>query len=308
MKIAAVQMTAELGHVEKNMAAAERLARQAFDRGAQMVILPEFFTSAAGFSPVMDQAARPLDGGPARMLKRLAAEHDGMVGGSFISRRGAHQYNTFILAFADGTIYTHDKDQPTMWENCYYMGGADDGVLNTPAGSIGVALCWEFVRARTARRLLGNVDLVVGGSCWWSLPDRWLPGFSPRVREQNMTIMRETPARFARLTGCPVVHAAHAGDFECRTPLLPGFAYRSHFLGETQITDGQGRILARMDRADGEGFVLADVEPGRKPPIEPIPDRFWIPDLPGAIRFAWWYQNLHGKWYYRRHQHRFASR
>lgn len=302
-------MTADLGRVEKNMKAAQGLARDAFAQGAEMVILPEFFTSAMGFSPIMKNAARPADGEPVRMLRQLAADHNGMAGGSFISRRGAHHYNTFVLAFADGTLYTHDKDQPTMWENCYYRGGSDDGMLQTPAGRIGVVMCWEFVRTRTARRLFSRVDLVVGGSCWWNLPDNWLPGFTPRVREQNLAIAKQTPARFARLTGCPVVHAAHAGFFECRTPLLPGFPYRSHFLGETQIVDGDGTILAHMDRSDGEGFILADIDPrNKKPPSEAIPDRFWIPDLPLAIRFAWWYQNLHGKWYYRRHHHRFESR
>jgi len=305
MKIAAVQMTAGLGRVEKNMRAAEALATEAFGQGARMVILPEFFTTAMGFSPDMDRAARPVEGAPMRLLQKLAADHDGIAGGSFLSRRGLHHYNTFVLAFADGTVCTHDKDQPTMWENCYYRGGSDDGVLETPIGPVGAVLCWEFVRTRTARRLLGRVNLVVGGSCWWDLPEARLPGFTPAVREKNLAIMRQTPARFARLTGCPVVHAAHAGNVMCKTPLVPGLAYRSHFLGETQIVDGNGTVLARMDRTDGEGFVLADLDlTARHAPSEPISDRFWIPDLPAAIRFAWWYQNLHGEWYYNRHHAR----
>lgn len=59
-----------------------------------------------------------------------------------------------------------------MWENCYYIGGSDDGILETTAGNIGVALCWEFMRTRTVRRLLNRVDLVVGGSCWWTIPEK----------------------------------------------------------------------------------------------------------------------------------------
>lgn len=299
MRVAAVQMTATLGDVKTNIQSARRLAGEAFARGAQMVILPEFFTSAMGFHPVMKTVAEAADGPALRMLNELAATCDGIIGGSFIMISGRHAYNTFFLVFPDQQHFRHNKDQPTMWENCYYRGGADDGVLNTPAGSIGAALCWEFVRSRTARRLINRVDLVVGGSCWWSLPAKRLPGFTESVREKNISIMRETPSRFARLLGCPVVHAAHAGNFKGKTPLLPGFPYASFFLGETQIVDGAGTVLARMAQSDGEGHIMADIEIGRRPPSEDIPERFWIPDLPAPIRFAWWYQNLHGKWYYR---------
>lgn len=301
MKVAAIQMTARLGAVEHNLQSARRLARQAFQQGARLVVLPEFFPSAMGFHPVMVHAARPLNGEPARMLMELARTHDGIIGGSFITARENGFYNTFILAFPDGTLFTHDKDQPTMWENCYYQGGADDGILATPLGNIGVALCWEFVRTRTARRLINQVKMVIGGSCWWGLPDIWIPGFTRRVRDTNIAIMQDTPSRFARLLGCPVIHAAHAGAFECRIPLLPGLPYRSCFLGETQIVDARGTILARMGRSDGEGFIIAEVDLNDKQaPAEPIPDGFWIPDIPFPIRFAWWYQNLHGRWYYGR--------
>jgi len=61
-----------------------------------------------------------------------------------------------------------------MWENCYYKGGHDDGVLDTPAGRVGVALCWELVRIQTLRRSIDKVDLVAGGSCWWDLPDSFV--------------------------------------------------------------------------------------------------------------------------------------
>lgn len=302
MKVAAIQMKAIPGDVDKNLAAAKSLAGQAFAHGAGMVILPEFFTSAVGFAPVMKSAARPLDGPVTKMLAGLAKKHDGAIGGSFLAKKKGGCFNTFVMAFPDGSLYYHDKDQPTMWENCYYEGGSDDGVLETPLGKIGVALCWELVRTRTARRLLNRVDLVVGGSCWWDLPDKKLPGYTHAVREKNHAIMEETPSRFARLLGCPVIHAAHAGELSCKTPLLPWFPYTSRFLGQTQIVDGSGEVLTRMEQSDGDGFITAQLEwPGSRPPSESIPDRFWIPDIPLPIRFAWWYQNLHGKIYYRLH-------
>jgi len=300
MKVAAVQMKAELGNVEANLKAAERLATMAFRAGAQWVILPEFFTSAVAFHPKMLDVALPINGKATQLLKDLSIEHNGVVGGSFISRRGPDCYNTWVLAFPNGTTYFHDKDQPTMWENCYYVGGEDDGVFETPAGRVGAAMCWEFVRSRTARRMLNRVDLVVGGSCWWTLPEKRIPGFPKKIHDRNLEIMIDTPGRFARMLGVPVVHAAHAGEFKANMPLLPGFPYKSHYLGETQIVDASGCILARMKYEDGEGFITADIDISKKSePSEPIPDRFWIPALPFPIKMVWNYQNMHGKYYYR---------
>ena len=292
-------MTAELGNVERNLKTAEKLVRRAFKEGAEMVILPEFFTSPVAFNPKLLEVPQLIDGEPAKLLQNLAARYGGIVGGSFIAYRNGDAYNTFILAFPDGSAYFHDKDQPTMWENCYYIGGNDDGVLNTPLGRLGVALCWEFIRTRTARRMIGKVDAVIGGSAWWTLPEKGLPGFPGRLHDVNLEIMRETPIRFAKLLGVPVIHAAHAGEFEGGMPLLPGFPFKSYYLGETMIVDGDGRVLERTSREDGEGFVIADVNFRRVAPSESIPDGFWIPKLPLQLRFVWWYQNLHGRWYYR---------
>ncbi len=302
-------MEAALGRVSGNLEQAGRLAEEAFASGAHWVILPEFFTSAMGFSPDMEGAARPLHGEPVRFLETLAKRHKGTIGGSCLAVRDGECYNTFVLVQPDGTKHFHDKDQPTMWENCYYVGGTDSGVLDTGALKAGVALCWEFVRTRTVRRLRGRVNLVVGGSCWWDLPRMRLPGFGPDVSRRNRRIMYETPGEFARLVGAPVVHAAHAGTFSGKMPWLPGFPYRSNFLGETQITDANGNILARRTMQEGAGIILADIKPAMVPsPTAEVPPRFWVPDLPGQIRFAWIYQNLHGRRYYRKHTRKRLAR
>jgi predicted amidohydrolase len=301
LRVAAIQMRARLADVEWNLQSAERLVQEAFRKGAEWVILPEFFPSAVGFHRKMLDVAEPFEGRPMEMVKRFASENQGVVGGSFIAARGLESYNTFVLAFPDGSTHLHDKDQPTMWENCYYLGGNDDGILDTPACRTGAALCWEFVRTRTVRRMVGRVDLVVGGSCWWTLPEKRLPGFPSELRDRNLQIMAATPGRFARLLGVPVVHAAHAGEFEGGLPLAPGFPYRSYYLGETQIVDGAGRILARMQREDGEGFVTAEIDlTGKQGPAEPLAEGFWIPNLPSAFRLIWAVQNFHGRRYYRK--------
>lgn len=298
MRVAAIQMRAQVGAIARNLSSAEALVREAFRRGAQWVILPEFFPSAVAFTPAMLSALQPLEGPALELMRRLAREQDGIVGGSFIAQSGKDCFNSFLLVFPNGQYFRHDKDLPTMWENSYYMGGFDDGILDTPAGPVGVAMCWELIRSRTARRLLGRVDLVVGGSCWWDLR---LP-VSPRYAEdqaQLRELLRNAPAHLARMLGVPVVHASHAGEFEGLTPGNESMPYVSRYLGETQITDGVGRVLARMTYEDGEGVITADITPGKVAGASaPIPENFWTGELPSMAAKAWEHLNPLGRQYY----------
>ena len=33
-----------------------------------------------------------------------------------------------------------------MWENCFYVGGSDDGTMRAQDVDLGAALCWELMR------------------------------------------------------------------------------------------------------------------------------------------------------------------
>lgn len=298
IKVAAIQMQADLGNVENNLARAESLVREAIRSNAKWIVLPEFFTSAVAFNRCLLDAICPLDGAPMKLLQRLAREGDAIVGGSYLALRGGHAYNTFVLAFPDGTTYLHDKDQPTMWENCYYVGGGDDGVLTTPAGRVGVALCWEFIRSRTPMRLQEKVDLIVGGSCWWTGPEEAI-AVNPEPHLENVALLHRTPSRIAKMLGVPVIHASHAGKCDGFSPPDETRPFHSHFLGETQITDGSGNILECMTHEDGEGIITADIEMGKvQGEQEEIPDSFWIPQLPEISLRLWEEQNSFGREYY----------
>jgi predicted amidohydrolase len=293
IRVAAIQMKAKIGDVNANLTSAERLVRRAFEKGAQMVILPEFFTSAMAYNPKMLEAVCPINGKPMQLLKSLAKEYKGIVGGSFIALREQNAYNSFVLAFPDGNIFIHDKDYPSYEENRYYIGGQDSGILDTPAGSIGVALCLEFVRSATAKRMLGKVDIVVGGSCWWT-DNPYNPADSI-----SLAILKKTLSRYARMLGVPVVHASHIGTVDNYSDSDLSKPRKRVYLGETQIIDRAGKILSRMSYEDGEGVILADVTLGEiKVPHEAIPDCFWFPGFPQQWIKAWERDLVEGHKYY----------
>lgn len=123
-------MVPRIGAVEYNLAVVESLGLEALERGAKVVVLPEFFTTGMAFSPALASAALPPDGPAVRLLLRLAREGDAVIGGSFLCRESdGNVRNKFVLAGPDGVLGSHDKDLPTMWENAFYVGGDDDGVI-----------------------------------------------------------------------------------------------------------------------------------------------------------------------------------
>jgi predicted amidohydrolase len=301
MRVAAVQLAPRLADVAANLEACERLADRAAADGAEWIVLPEFFSTGMGFAPELADAALAPDGAATQLLIALARRHGATVGGSFLCRDPDGEVrNAFLLATPDGISGRHDKDLPTMWENAFYVGGEDDGIIHAGELTVGAAVCWELMRTRTARRLRGRIDLLVGGSFWWSIPADWPPRAVMRRREaaNERQAVSVAPA-MAEYVGAPVVHASHCGPLTCPQLGMPG-TYRGHVQGGASIADARGRVLAFRDRREGEGLAIADVEPGRVEPARTIPDRFWLHRRDPIAAFTWTYQRALGRRWYAR--------
>ena len=150
-------------------------------------------------------------------------------------------------------------------------------------------------------------------SCWAAcagprIPLNWPAPFSRLARREHAIWRRqarELPGQVARLTGAPVAHAAHVGPVCGETPLGPGIPWQTQMLGESQICDRDGTILARLSLEDGEGHVAADVELAAPRPSDEIEDRFWIPEMTVTTQLAWHSMNAHGALSYKlRHARR----
>ena len=311
-RIAVVQPALELGAVERNLARVEDLIRDAHrEHAAEVVVVPEGFTTPNVYAKVLRGTPRPVDGQPLQMLTTLSRELGCVLAGGFVAVRGANAYGTFVLAEPDGALHLHDKDIPTAWEQNFYLGGDDNGVARcgTLGCDVGLMSGWEWARYRSASRVRARgVQLVLGGMCWPSMPLNWpapLRWWAHREHAIWRRQARELPGQVARLTGAPVAHAAHVGPVLGETPLGPSIPWRTQMLGESQICDRDGTILARLTLEDGEGHVAADVELRAPAPLEAIADRFWIPKMTLTTHVAWHAMNAHGALSYRvRHARR----
>jgi predicted amidohydrolase len=305
-RVAAVQPALELAQVDANLRRIESLIRSAHaEHSPEAILVPEGCTSPNVFSKLLRDTPGPVDGAAFQLLTSLARELDCVIGGGAVSIRGNHTYGTYILAEPDGSAHLHDKDIPTAWEQNFYRGGDDDGVVECKAldATVGLMSGWEWARFCTAGRVRHRkARIVLGGMCWPSFPKNWpgpLKTFAQKEHELWRRQARDLPGQVARLVGAPVVHASHVGPITGETPLAPGLPWPTVMIGETQICDRDGTILARLSLEDGEGHIAADVELAEPAPLDPIQARYWIPDMSLMTNIAWHGMNAHGAMSYR---------
>lgn len=318
VRAAAIQLEGVPGRVDLTLARLESMIAEAGQRGASVIAVPEFCTSPVPMRAEVHAAVLPRENAAVEMFRRLASRYGATIGGSMLVADDDNDndsrnevYNRYYLVEPDGRIHTHDKDLPTMWENCFYNGGGtgkeNDGAFDTALGGVGVASCWELIRTQTVRRLRGRVGLAMTGTHWWGVPDNW-GGLTSRalgaIAQYNRYMSENAPAEFARRLGTPVLQASHCGPVRSDFLLAPGsdlsVPYATEFVGATQIVDASGTVLALRRTAEGPGIVYADVEPGARNPVTGLEDRFWIPELPLLVRGYWHQQNLVGRSYYQR--------
>lgn len=160
--VAAVQMKCSKS-VEKNIAHAEELVRQAAAKGAEIVLLPELFER-----PYFCQErryeyyeyAQTAEENPAvRHFSRVAAELGIVIPVSFYEKEVNNTYNSVAVLDADGKnlgIYrkTHIPDDHYYQEKFYFTPG-DTGfrVFQTRFGTIGIGICWDQWFPETARSM-----------------------------------------------------------------------------------------------------------------------------------------------------------
>jgi len=305
--VAAVQTDTEIGNTHRNLRACERLALEAVNKGAVWIGLPEFFNTGVCWDPDLVNTIETEDGQSAAFLRDFSRQHGVLIGGSFMCRVPEGGVRNRYLCFNKGQLLgRHDKDMPTMWENAFYEGGdpTDNGVLGELDGvRIGTAVCWEFLRTQTSRRLKGKVDVVIGGSHWWSPPTNWPDFLMANMRSYNSDNLIRCVQETAGLIGAPIIHASHCNRFTCN---IPGFPYPLNryegvLEGQTAIIDASGKILARRRKEEGEGIVMANITPGSVASNQTIPDRFWLRDRKALAAFSWHYHRLIGRRWYQKH-------
>lgn len=252
--VAAVQMKCSKS-VEKNIAHAEELVRQAAAKGAEIVLLPELFER-----PYFCQErryeyyeyAQTAEENPAvRHFSRVAAELGIVIPVSFYEKEVNNTYNSVAVLDADGKnlgIYrkTHIPDDHYYQEKFYFTPG-DTGfrVFDTRYGKIGVGICWDQWFPETARCMaLEGAELLFYPTAI---------GSEPILECDSMPHWRRCMQGHAAMNLMPVIAANRIGKEEVKPCAENGGQESSLiFYGSSFITDETGELLQTASRDQEE--------------------------------------------------------
>jgi N-carbamoylputrescine amidase len=269
VRVAAVQVTSENGQLERNLANAERFVAEAAERGAEVVLCPEFLAAGYMYEESIWRSGESRDGPTESWLRRLAKHHGIYVGASYLAAEGDDFFNTFALAAPDGSIAGRvRKESLPAWEGWFFRSCSLPKMIETKLGRISVGICMDNQTARFFRHVMAEEpDLVLMPH---SAPCS--PGWAALMRRS----LTEIGPWYARAFGIPTILVNKAaGRSWTRVPGIPLMKMRFDFPGLSTICDSDRRVLEHL--ADREGVIVANVQldPARKRRPEAPTSFFW---------------------------------
>lgn len=254
VKVAATQMSCS-PNSEDNIRKAERLVRDAAEKGAQIILLQELFETlyfCQKENSCYYAFARELEENSAvKYFREIARELQVVLPISFYEKKNNARYNSAAIIDADGQILgTYRKSHipdGCGYEEKFYFNPGDTGfkVWNTRYGKIGVGICWDQWFPETARCMtLMGAEMLFYPTAIGSEPQ----DASIDSKDHWQTCMLGHAA--ANLV--PVIASNRIGVESDEDSIIT-------FYGSSFIAGPQGNIIAEADR-DHEIILLAEFD------------------------------------------------
>jgi len=259
--VAALQMTS-LADVTKNVATARRLLREAKDAGACLAVLPENFSFMGRNEAERRAVVEEYGKGPAQEAMEATARELKLwivAGTQPIAVPGDSRPANACVVYDDSgkraarydKIHLFDVDLPGgregYRESANAMPGKKVVIVDTPAGRLGLTVCYDLRFPELFRKLVSE------GAEIFSVPSAFT---GPTGRAHWETLLRARAIENLSF----VIAAAQSGVHDSNRETY----------GDSLIVDHWGRVLAREPR--GSRVVLASLDrDGQKATRESFP-------------------------------------
>lgn len=244
--IAAVQMVST-PVPEENFAAVRRLVAQAASQGAQLVLLPEYWSMMGLHETDKIGHAERLDDGPIqKLMADLATQHRvWLIGGTLplVAPEAGKVFNTTLVYDPSGArvmrydkihLFSFSKGDESYDEARTIVPGRQVATFDGPFGKVGLSVCYDL-RFPELYRAMGECALIV------------------------------VPAAFTYTTGkfhWETLLRARAIENQCYVlAAAQGGLHRNgrRTWGHSMLIDPWGEVKAVLE--EGEGLVIGAIEP-----------------------------------------------
>jgi N-carbamoylputrescine amidase len=279
IRVAAIQVESKHGLIEANHAHAIPFIEKAAQDGAQLVLLPELFSTGYIPNATIWEAAEPQNGPTVTWLEQTSSRLGIYLGAGLLETDGQDFYNIFVLCDPDGR--EAGRVSKIEAESYVFKRTSGNHVIQTAFGKIGVGICADNQMAVFLRQMAADsVDLML-------MPHGWPTPFrtSPQVSEQDIQEQHEKTRQlvtlYAQRLGVPAVFVNGTGSMGRMIGLLGRFMDPAVFRleGRSHIVDSDGASMGTL--GSEEGMLIAEVtlDPSRKQFSEPESYDGWL--LPG---------------------------
>ncbi len=239
---------------ERNVDKAVRMLGEARQKGAQIVCLPELFSSL--YFPqdkVSEEEPVTIPGPITRTLSKTAKENNVvLVGGSIYEKAAKKTYNTSILFDQRGRILgkyrkVHLPQDPSFYEQDYFSRGDNFAVYNTKYCKIGLLICFDQWYPEAAR-----IEKLMGAQIiFYPTAIGWVKGIDPA--EGNWHEAWQSVQVGHAISNSVVVVAVNR----------VGVEKNMQFWGGSFVCDQFGKILVRADDKEQVIVTSCDLSLGR---------------------------------------------
>jgi predicted amidohydrolase len=241
MIVAVGQMNSVLCEVEDNLKKVETLMRSAACLGAQIVLVPETFSTGFNVGERIGEVSDEIPGRITDRLAELCRELDLYLYGSMIEKSGKQYHNTGVLISAGGELLArYRKVHLFSTEKEIFAPGTEPVVVNTDLGTFALTICMDLLFPEYIRGLvLSGAEYILNSTDWlrYGPLDRWQWHFrQPRALATVRALENTVCLAMACQWGVE-------GDFTK--------------FGYSCIVSPSGRILAGIE--EGEGVAVHEL-------------------------------------------------
>ncbi len=241
IKVAVAQMNSILGDVDANLKKVEALMRSAANLNAQLVLVPETFTTGYDVADRLSEVSDTIPGRVTDFLGKLTQELDLYFYGSFIEKNGDQYHNTGAFIAPSGEVLArYRKVHLFAAEKEMFVPGDEPAIVKTELGTFGLTICMDLLFPEYIRGLvLNGTEYILNTTDWlrYGPLDEW-----------------EWQYKQARALAC-----IRALENTVCLAMACQWGTEGEFtkFGHSCIVSPSGRVLAGIE--EGEGVVVQDL-------------------------------------------------